>query len=370
MLAASERHEHTLSVPELDPRVREDSDVRGRALEECDEALRQPVRAEPGWSIEEHKLDGVGRREANGVAGRIDRGESRSPHSDVQRRDPCIHGGGRASELALVCEQTGDDQLSRRERGQRLSDCQKRVELLLVRGKNEHRPTRLGRGSRMHPSGSVEFESRVLGQDCPLELVERGRGLDAELLDERLPRPSVDIKRFCLSPRAVEGEHQLPAEALAKGMLRGQRLQLRDELGVAAERELGLDAVLYRREPDLLEPPDRGLRKGLVPEVGERCSSPQRERLAEKIESRSRVPSRKRLTRLFGPALEALQVELLRREANDVSGRTRLDHGCGAERLAELGDLPLHLRDGRDRSGAGVEIVGESLNRHDLVCVE
>src|SRR5439155_2765468 len=52
VLAASERHEHTLSVPELDPRVREDSDVRGRALEECDEALRQPVRAEPGWSIE------------------------------------------------------------------------------------------------------------------------------------------------------------------------------------------------------------------------------------------------------------------------------------------------------------------------------
>ena len=44
------------------------------------------------------------------------------------------------------------------------------------------------------------FERRVLREDGALELLERSPRLDAELLDERLARPPVDVKRLGLSP--------------------------------------------------------------------------------------------------------------------------------------------------------------------------
>ena len=67
-------------------------------------------------------------------------------------------------------------------------------------------------------------------------------------------RVPVRLERLGLSARAVEREHQLAAQALAMGVLRDQRLQLADQLGVAAERKVGLDALLERREAQVVEP--------------------------------------------------------------------------------------------------------------------
>ena len=39
-------------------------------------------------------------------------------------------------------------------------------------------------------------------------------------------------------------------------MLGDERLELADELGVTAEREIGLDPLLERGEPQLLQPGD------------------------------------------------------------------------------------------------------------------
>ena len=61
-----------------------------------------------------------------------------------------------------------------------------------------------------------------------------------------------------------------------------------------------------------------------------------------------------------------MQVELLGRDPKDVAGRTGLDHGS-LEEAAQLGDLALHLRDRRHRSGAVVEVVGEPLDWDDPV---
>ena len=57
-------------------------------------------------------------------------------------------------------------------------------------------------------------------------------------------------------------------------------------------------------------------------------------------------------------------------ESDDVSGRASLDDGLSAERLAELRDLPLHLRDRRHGSGSGIEIVGQPLDRDNPVRIE
>ena len=67
--------------------------------------------------------------------------------------------------------------------------------------------------------------------------------------------------------------------------------------------------------------------------------------------------------------LETRKIELVRWEPDHVSRRARLD-GRRAKSLAELGDLPLHLRNGGDGSRPLVEIVCEPLDGHDTIRIE
>ena len=48
----------------------------------------------------------------------------------------------------------------------------------------------------------------------------------------------------------------------------------------------------------------------------------------------------------------------------------RVSIADAAEDLAQLGDLPLHLRHRRDRSCPRVQVVGESFNRDDSIRIE
>ena len=103
----------------------------------------------------------------------------------------------------------------------------------------------------------------ILAQDRLLELAQGGARLEAELLDERAARVLVGRERVGLAAGAVEREHELAAQALVgTGAARRERLELGDEVGVAAELELGVDQVLPRREAELLEPRDLGRANG------------------------------------------------------------------------------------------------------------
>ena len=106
-----------------------------------------------------------------------------------------------------------------------------------------------------------DLERRVLHKDRLLQALQRLTRVDPQLVDERASRPLVRVKRFRLSARAVEGEHELAVESLPKPVLRRQRFQLWNELVVAAEREIGVDPLLERREPELLQPADFDPRK-------------------------------------------------------------------------------------------------------------
>ena len=99
----------------------------------------------------------------------------------------------------------------------------------------------------------VEPQARVLREDPPLELLQvraraRARARrpagDARRGRPRAPRPG---------GRAVEREHQLAAQPLAQRMLANERLSSPTRLGVAAERELGLDPQL--ESPPAAAPP-------------------------------------------------------------------------------------------------------------------
>jgi hypothetical protein len=102
--------------------------------------------------------------------------------------------------------------------------------------------------------------------------------LDPELLDERGARVAVGLERLGLAACSVEREHQLRAEGLPQRMRRDERLELADELRRAAPGEVGIDPLLLRGEPELLQP--RGLERKV--DVGERRPAPEREGLAKK----------------------------------------------------------------------------------------
>lgn len=62
-----------------------------------------------------------------------------------------------------------------------------------------------------------------------------------------------------------------------------------------------------------------------------------------------------------------MKIQLLGRQPNDITRRARLDDRRRSEGPPKLRDLPLHLRDRGDGRSSGVEIVGESFDRHDPV---
>ncbi len=139
-------------------------------------------------------------------------------------------------------------------------------------------------------------ERRVLSQDPPFEQPQLGARLEPELV-ERGARGAVGLERLRLPARPVERQHQLPAQPLALRLLRDQDLELADELGVTAEREVGLDPLLERRQPQILQPPGLDPRERLLAELRQRRPAPQAERLAQQARrarrARRRAPRRR-----------------------------------------------------------------------------
>ncbi len=77
---------------------------------------------------------------------------------------------------------------------------------------------------------------------------------------------------------------------------------------MAPEREIGLDALLERDQPELLEAGDVGLCERLVREIRERRAAPQAECLAKQLARAGRLASLQRIAPVACEALEALGV--------------------------------------------------------------
>ena len=109
-----------------------------------------------------------------------------------------------------------------------------------------------------------------MSKNRPLELLERGARIDPELVDERPARVLVGLQGLRLPARPVQRRHQVAAQTLAQRVLGDERLELPDQLVVAPEGEVGVDAELDRRQLHLLQPGDCGLGEALVGEVRQR----------------------------------------------------------------------------------------------------
>ena len=117
----------------------------------------------------------------------------------------------------------------------------------------------------------------------------------------RLP---VGLERLGLAPAAVERQQPLRVNALAQRVLGQQRLDLADDLLVAARGQVGVDRQLGGGQAQLLEPADLRARERLVGDVGERLAVEQRERLARGV-------ARRAARRLGDQPLEAQRVDQL-----------------------------------------------------------
>ena len=120
-----------------------------------------------------------------------------------------------------------------------------------------------------------------MGQDRLFQAPQRLARLDPELLDERPSSVLVDVERLRLTAATVEGEHELRAQPLLQWVLRDERLELRDEVDVPAERQVGVDPLDQRAQAKLLEPTDLVLGERLVGELCEWRAAPHRERFAQ-----------------------------------------------------------------------------------------
>jgi hypothetical protein len=199
-------------------------------------------------------------------------------------------------------------------------------------------------------------------EDLQLESLQRRPRVDAELLDQRPAPALVHVQRVGLPATAVEREHQLAAQALAEHVLGDQRLELRHKLALAAERQVRVDAVLERREPQLLQPRDLALRVRLAAELGERLAVPERERVAQERRPLGRIVV---LPRPGDQRLEPRGVDLVRRDVQQITGRARPDP-LGADQLAQARDMPVQRGLRRARRLLAPQRLDQLRAGHDL----
>ena len=141
-------------------------------------------------------------------------------------------------------------------------------------------------------------------------------------------------ERLGLATRAIEGEHQLRAQPLAKRMAADERLSSA-EVRVDLQLELGSDPLLEHAEPQILEPANL-----LLGEVSSSMSARgRRARALARHEALSPVAALERAGLPHEP-LETAEVDLGLVELERVSRRPRVQ-ALRPEQLAKLRDRVL-----------------------------
>ena len=174
-------------------------------------------------------------------------------------------------------------------------------------------------------------------EDRVLQTLELGPRPNAQLGVERTCRVAIRGERVTLAPRPVEREHVLGSQPLAQRLGSDELLELRRQLAVAAEPQIGLDAVLERCDAPLLEAGRLDRRERLVRDVGKRRASPFLQSGAEARGCTLRLSGVERGATLLAALLEPVKVELLGLEPERVAGCATDEPvaGGGAERTPE-----------------------------------
>ncbi len=153
-----------------------------------------------------------------------------------------------------------------------------------------------------------------------MELTQLGPGIDAELLGEDVARLPVRVERLRVAARAVQGLHEQQPQIFPQRMVGQQPAQLRDDLGVAAAGQLGLDPEFGGVKVELGQPFGFRLDQCRRRDIGQRAAMPERERLGQLRRRALRVPGGISTPALAHQGLEHLGVGVPRGQAQQVTG--------------------------------------------------
>jgi len=227
-------------------------------------------------------------------------------------------------------------------------------------------------GRRGAVVGLRPFQRGVLREDRLLKPLERRTRFDAELVDQQLSRHLVQLQGVHLAPAPVQRQHELRTQPLPQGMLGDQPLELGHQLGMPAQCQVCLDALLQRSQPQLLQLRDRGLRERLVGELVQRRTSPQSQRVPQP----SGLGGDRRLCRLRHETTEPVGIDLVAVDGQQVPGRARLQHLRGfaviawPEPLPQRGHQPMECLGGGGRWRLAPQLVDQPIGGDDRAGTE
>ena len=204
----------------------------------------------------------------------------------------------------------------------------------------------------------------------PLQALAR---LEPQLFGERAACLVVDPQRICFPTGAIQRQHELTAKALTQWVLHDKTAQLGSDVLVAAESQVGLQPLLQGGEPEHVQSRDLALGERVVREVCERLAAPERKRLPQRRLRLRRLAGGERPPALLDEALEAIDVELTRRDRQDVAVRPRLDETPRRrrlERLTQTRNVDLHVLHGIRRRPLVPDGVDQPIHGDDLVPVQ
>ena len=207
-------------------------------------------------------------------------------------------------------------------------------------------------------------ERGILTQHRPLQLLQLAPGLGSQLVDERPARVArTPPARPPVSPSGRARAISWRRSRSRYGSRATSSSSSATSCTCAAERKVGVDPLLERREAELVEVRG-GLARRLGREIGERRTAPERESLSQAVGGRGRLGA----VGLLDEAPERVEIELARRDPEEVPGRAR------DEPVAELATQPdqvvLERRLRRRRRIVAPDAVDEPVDRDDAVRLE
>ena len=168
-----------------------------------------------------------------------------------------------------------------------------------------------------------------------MQLAQRLAGLDAELLHEPRAGGVEGLQRFGLSSGSIQRQHLQLHQALLEGMRDDQRLQLAQQLAVAAQLEVKLDPLDRRGQALLLQPRPLAIKQLVRAHSRERRSAPHTERLLDRRPRGLQPTGRSVPPRPAERRLPAVDIARAGTQLQNVAARSTDQPLCIAARLRQ-----------------------------------
>ncbi len=157
------------------------------------------------------------------------------------------------------------------------------VELFLAADKRRRRSREISAAPALDGNGG---DCRVVREDRLLDPPQVRPRLEPQLVAEDAPCLLERLQRVGLAAAAIEGDHQLPPQALAERVVRERRPDCRRELAVLSERERHFELLLERVDAQRLEPACLGAEPRRAAQTLQRRPAPERQRRRDRVRRR------------------------------------------------------------------------------------